>query len=703
MSSHHQYINNESNSEPSINQYENIFKYYINNPPSLEEALTQMFNSSKLSPIKSKSLCDQIMSKVNNHLNTKFSEIKSKYKNITYEDAQIISSYTCELNDFNYNPYKILNTNLVSDDRMNGIRNISKYLFLLLKALRKLDRYYPDAKRKYLYRCISTQVRLDYDSFDKKKIPYLCGEKKLFWGFSSASTNPQTSFQFLGNNNQNSKYGTIFSLTGDIWGYDITLFNVFYEEEILIEPEREIMIEESIPPINDVIYVRCNIKKTSLVLENIFKQINISKNINNKMNLISNNNMNKKNQQQQQEINIKIQENKQSNININNNITKKEEQDDIEMKDDTNPINLVNQMSQMPKNQININLLKITQTKSSPTPTSPSLARLGIIIPYKEFIKSTDPRLPPFLPDLSFDNTSNNIKKYMPIGTITVQRNNKSGNLKEFMNIAKQEFNYLRQIIDTENSHKLRLDQNNSNCRYGDIITYKDNRVLLNSSFRFINASWIHMPLPNYFISTQGPLPHTIEDFWTMIDQNNISLIIMLCNLRENNVDKCADYWNNVNNLKYLEIRLLSEKEQPKGIFIRNIQLKNKLTNRENTVTQIHLTYWEDHTAIEPSYFDKIIEIIKFIDDIKNKDLSPCVVHCSAGVGRTGTLICLYNLYHEIMRQILVYKNEWISFCIMNLVRKMKEMRMYSVENENQYLLLYDFADYLLSNNNVNI
>ena len=187
---------------------------------------------------------------------------------------------------------------------------LSKYLFLLLKALRKLDRYYPDAKRKYLYRCISTQVRLDYDSFDKKKIPYLCGEKKLFWGFSSASTNPQTSFQFLGNNNQNSKYGTIFSLTGDIWGYDITLFNVFYEEEILIEPEREIMIEESIPPINDVIYVRCNIKKTSLVLENIFKQINISKNINNKMNLISNNNMNQKN----------VIENVSQNNNINNEI-----------------------------------------------------------------------------------------------------------------------------------------------------------------------------------------------------------------------------------------------------------------------------------------------------------------------------------------------------------------------------------------------
>ena len=428
-------------------------------------------------------------------------------------------------------------------------------------------------------------------------------------------------------------------------------------------------------------------------------------------------------EEQKQEINIKIQDTKQKIININNNnnnnntnnnnnITKKEEQDDIEMKDETNPINPINPNNPINpinpinqlnrKNQLNINLLKITQTKSSPTPASTSLDNLGVLIPYSEFIKSTEPRLPSFLPDLSFDNPLINISQYILLGTITIQRYNSSGILKAFMNKnAKQEFNCLRQIIDTENNHKSRLDQNNSNCRYGDIITYKDNRVLLNSSLRFINASWIHIPLPNYFISTQGPLPHTIEDFWTMIDQCNVSLIIMLCNLKENNVDKCADYWHIGNNLKYLKISLLSENEEPKGIFVRNISLKNKLTNRESMVTQLHLTYWEDHTAIEPSYFNKIISMIKFIDNVKNKNFSPCVVHCSAGVGRTGTFICLYNLYHEILRQILVDKKEWISFCIRNLVRKMKELRIYSVENENQYLLLYDFADYVLSSYNI--
>ena len=294
MSSHYQYINNESNSEPSINKYEHLFKRYINKSPSLEEALIEMFCSSGLSLNVSKNLCNKIISKVNNHLNQKFPEIQSKYKDITYEDAQIISSYSCELNqnERDYNPYKLLNTNLVANDRMNGVRNISKYLFIFLKALRKLNRYHPEENRKFLYRCINTKVQLNYDTFDKKKIPYVCGENKIFWAFTSASTNPQTSFKFLGGKNHSNRFGTIFSLTGDIWGYDISLFNVYNEEEILIEPEREIIVEESIPPINEIIYVRCQIKKTPLVLENIYKQINNQNIINNNMLNFNNTNNN---------------------------------------------------------------------------------------------------------------------------------------------------------------------------------------------------------------------------------------------------------------------------------------------------------------------------------------------------------------------------------------------------------------------------
>jgi len=292
------------------------------------------------------------------------------------------------------------------------------------------------------------------------------------------------------------------------------------------------------------------------------------------------------------------------------------------------------------------------------------------------------------------------LENIIPQGFIKIARYTQNKGLKEFMEKnAIKEFKYLKSFIDNDQNHKLRLEQSNKYCRYSNIITYKDNRVVLHSTNRYINASWIHIPLSNYFIAAQGPLPHTIIDFWTMCDDYNISLIVMLCNLKENNVDKCADYWH-VQNLGHLRIKLLEEKEDQKGIFIRRISLFNKLKNKEKIFIQIHLTYWEDHKALDGGYFNKIIRIIQIIDGAKKKSNNPCVVHCSAGVGRTGTFISLYNLYHEIIQQIFVTKNEVIVFCIFNLVRKMKEMRIFSIENENQFLLIYDFANYLLYNYN---
>ena len=292
------------------------------------------------------------------------------------------------------------------------------------------------------------------------------------------------------------------------------------------------------------------------------------------------------------------------------------------------------------------------------------------------------------------------LENIIPQGFIKIARYTQNKGLKEFMEKnAIKEFDYLKLVIDNDQNHKLRLEQSNKYCRYRSIITYKDNRVVLHSTNRYINASWIHIPLFKYFIATQGPLPHTIIDFWTMCDEYNVSLIVMLCNLKENNVDKCADYWH-VQNLGYLRIKLLEEKEDQKGIFIRRISLFNKLKNKEKIFIQIHLTYWEDHKALDGGYFNKIIRIIQIIDGAKKKSNNPCVVHCSAGVGRTGTFISLYNLYHEIMQQIFVTKNEVIAFSIFNLVRKMKEMRIFSIENENQFLLIYDFANYLLYNYN---
>ena len=112
------YINNESVSKTSINDYEYIFDDFITETPTLIEALMQMYTSSGVSWIKSNKIINEIISKVDQHL--KKNEICVKYSYISFEEAQMLTTYTCELSNLensNNNIYKILNENLVSEDR----------------------------------------------------------------------------------------------------------------------------------------------------------------------------------------------------------------------------------------------------------------------------------------------------------------------------------------------------------------------------------------------------------------------------------------------------------------------------------------------------------------------------------------------------------------------------------------------------------
>ena len=104
---------------------------------------------------------------------------------------------------------------------------------------------------------------------------------------------------------------------------------------------------------------------------------------------------------------------------------------------------------------------------------------------------------------------------------------------------------------------------------------YKDNKVEINSNNKYINASWIHLPYNKSFIATQGPLDTTIDDFWQMIYQYNIQVIIMLCQLEEKSKIKCAKYWepNCVNNY---QLNLLNEFKIFDGIILRNFEIKKK-------------------------------------------------------------------------------------------------------------------------------
>ena len=211
------------------------------------------------------------------------------------------------------------------------------------------------------------------------------------------------------------------------------------------------------------------------------------------------------------------------------------------------------------------------------------------------------------------------------------------------------------------------------------------------------------MPSPFYFIATQGPLEETVEDFLSMCIQYDVQFIVMLCNLIEEDKEKCAKYWDrkfiNHEVLKRVETSYVSE---DRSLLLRKLNIVKEKENEGKNIDQIQFIGWDDHEGLTNEYYDKIILIIDYIDTYKkdNPD-SPIIIHCSAGVGRTGTFICMYMIYQELKEQILNKNLTEIKISIMNLVRKIKEMRMYSVENENQYAVLYHFADYILLKYNV--
>ena len=252
-------VNEELNFDESLNKFEFLFKDMKSKSPSLEEALIDMFMNAQLSKDDSKEIYEHLKLICENRINGKWDLIKQEHPDISREDALIISSYTYEPKTKykKFGPYRLLNTNLVATDRKNGIINVEKYLFLFLRALRGLTK----CKKNCLFRCINCKVKLAKDPNNIKYIPYIKGNEKIFWPFTSTSDDENIAMNFLGKGT-----GTKFKIIGDnLWGYDITLFNVYNEKEILLEPERRYIVDNIIE--GNITEITCKLIDNPLILK----------------------------------------------------------------------------------------------------------------------------------------------------------------------------------------------------------------------------------------------------------------------------------------------------------------------------------------------------------------------------------------------------------------------------------------------------
>ncbi|XP_077594624.1 receptor-type tyrosine-protein phosphatase H-like isoform X3 [Stigmatopora nigra] len=196
------------------------------------------------------------------------------------------------------------------------------------------------------------------------------------------------------------------------------------------------------------------------------------------------------------------------------------------------------------------------------------------------------------------------------------------------------------------------LDENMEKNRFTNVLPYDRSRVKLGGNLDYINASYMAgFNSPREYIATQGPLPSTVSDFWKMIWEQKVNTVVMVTNCKE-------------------------------GI--------RKNSSEERTVKHFHFTAWPDHGV--PHCTDVLIQfrglIRQHMDASRTK--APAVVHCSAGVGRTGTLIALDILLQQLHRDKEVSINA--------LVHNMRMRRPHMVQTESQYVFLHQcIMDYLKS------
>uniref|UniRef100_A0A3Q2HI50 Tyrosine-protein phosphatase non-receptor type 13 n=1 Tax=Equus caballus TaxID=9796 RepID=A0A3Q2HI50_HORSE len=234
--------------------------------------------------------------------------------------------------------------------------------------------------------------------------------------------------------------------------------------------------------------------------------------------------------------------------------------------------------------------------------------------------------------------------------------------------------------------------ENRRKNRYKNILPYDATRVPLGDEGGYINASFIKIPVGKeefIYIACQGPLPTTVGDFWQMIWEQKSTVIAMMTQEVEGEKIKCQRYWPNVVGKTTMvndRLRLaLVRMQQLKGFVVRAMALEDIQTGELRHISHLNFTAWPDHDT--PSQPDDLLTFISYMRHIHRS--GPIVTHCSAGIGRSGTLICIDVVLGLISQDL--------EFDISDLVRCMRLQRHGMVQTEDQYIFCYQVILYVLT------
>uniref|UniRef100_A0A8C8YUQ8 protein-tyrosine-phosphatase n=1 Tax=Prolemur simus TaxID=1328070 RepID=A0A8C8YUQ8_PROSS len=279
-------------------------------------------------------------------------------------------------------------------------------------------------------------------------------------------------------------------------------------------------------------------------------------------------------------------------------------------------------------------------------------------------------------------------KKYFPIPVGHLEeeiRVRSADDCKQF----REEFNSLPSG-HTQGSFELaNKEENREKNRYPNILPNDHSRVILSQvdgvpCSDYINASYIDgYKEKNKFIAAQGPKQETVNDFWRMVWEQKSATIVMLTNLKERKEEKCYQYWPDQGCWTYGNIRVCVEDCVVLVDYtIRKFCIQPQLPDgckAPRLVSQLHFTSWPDFGV--PFTPIGMLKFLKKVKALNPAHAGPIVVHCSAGVGRTGTFIVIDAMMDMMHAEQKVDVFEFVS--------RIRNQRPQMVQTDMQYTFIY--------------